>query len=164
VLFLPGETFFSAALEADPALLEAGVEQKVILATPSTLIALMKAVAYGWQHERLARSAQEISALGRSLHDRMRTLAAHLADLKKGLDRAVRSFNRAVGSFEGRVLPAARRFHDLGAAQGAEIPGLAPVDRATRDLFDPDDDAADADPADAPRRIPGASAGDAASA
>ncbi len=136
VLFLPGETFFSAALQADPELIEAGVEQRVILATPTTLIALMKAVAYGWQHERLARSAQEISALGRSLHDRMRTLVQHLADVRKSLDRAVASFNRAVGSFEGRVLPAARRFRELGAASGAEIPSLAPVDRATRDLFE----------------------------
>lgn len=136
VLFLPGEPFFSAALEADPTLIESAVAERVILATPTTLIALMKAVAYGWQQERLARSAQEISALGRSLHDRLRTLTGHLMDVKKGLDRAVGAFNRAVGSFEGRVLPAARRFRELGAAQGAEIDQLVPVDRATRDLFE----------------------------
>ncbi len=136
VLFLPGEPFFSAALEADASLIEWAVAEHVILATPTTLIALMKAVAYGWQQERLARSAQEISALGRSLHDRLRTLTGHLLDVKKGLDRAVTAFNRAVGSFEGRVLPAARRFRELGAAQGAEIETLVPVDRATRDLFE----------------------------
>jgi DNA recombination protein RmuC len=139
VLFLPGENLFGAALEQQPDLIEAGVERRVILATPTTLIALMKAVAYGWQHEKLARSAQEISALGRNLHDRLRTLVSHLDDVRRGLDRTVAAFNRVVGSFEGRVLPAARRFRDLGAAPGLDIPTLEPVDRATRDLFSTED-------------------------
>jgi len=137
VLFLPGESFFSAALERDPSLIEAGVEQGVVVATPTTLIALLKAVSYGWQQDLIARSAREISALGRDLHARIAIMTRHLADLRRGLDRAVKSYNDAVGSFERRVLPAARRFKDLGAATG-EIPMLEPLDRTTRDVESPE--------------------------
>jgi DNA recombination protein RmuC len=134
VMFLPGETFFSAALEQDPALIERGVSQKVIPASPTTLIALLKAVAYGWNQEKLARNAHEISALGKELHDRLRLLGAHIENVGKGLDRAVESYNKAVGSLESRVMVSARKFVELGSPITEEIAELEPVETTTRNL------------------------------
>jgi len=134
VMFLPGETFFSAALEQDSSLIEHGVLNRVIPASPTTLIALLKAVNYGWNQEKLARNAQQISALGKELHNRLRLLAGHIAQVGSGLDRAVDSYNQAVGSLESRVLVSARKFAELGASVADDIPELEPIETTARAL------------------------------
>jgi len=140
VLFLPGENFFSAALEHDPSLIEAGIDHRVILATPTTLIALLRAVAYGWRQERLTDNAREISALGAELYKRLHDLGGHMERLGVQLEKAVGCYNGAVGSLESRVLVSARRFRDLHAAPDSadDIPLLEPVDHAPRQLQAPE--------------------------
>jgi DNA recombination protein RmuC len=134
LLFLPGESFYSAALEQDPQLIEDGVNEKVIIATPSTLIALLKAVSYGWRQEQMATNAREVGELGKVLYDRLRVFTNHFSDMGRALSRAIDSYNRGVGSLEGRVLYTARKFKEQGAIAGDEIETVEPIDKASRAL------------------------------
>jgi DNA recombination protein RmuC len=127
VLFLPGEAFFSAACERDPAIVDYAIGLGVIPASPTTLITLLKSVAYGWQQERIAERAEEIRDLGIELYERVGTFAEHIAKVRKGLDGAVCAYNSAVGSLETRVLPTARRLREIGGNGTAEIAVLEMV-------------------------------------
>ncbi len=136
VLFLPSESFFSAALNSDPGLIESGVNEGVILATPTTLIALLKAVAYGWRQESLALNAKEISDLGRTMHERLGKLAEHFSSLGRSLNNAVDHYNKAIGSYETRVMTTARKFEELKAApEGVALPDIEIIDKTTRPLL-----------------------------
>jgi DNA recombination protein RmuC len=132
VMFIPGEPVFGAALEHDPSLIEYGVDCKVLIATPVTLIGLLRSIAYGWRQEGLEQNAQKISQLGRDLYSRIANLADHFAKVGKSLDRAVGSYNEAVGSLEMRVLPQARKFKELQASTSEDIDTIEPLERTTR--------------------------------
>ncbi len=139
VLFLPGESFYSAALQQDPSLIEVGVNEKVLIAAPTSLIALLRAAAYGWRQEQLAENAQQISELGRELHKRLADVAKHIIKLGKALGAATAAYNRAAASLESRVLVSARKFEELGAAAtNKEIEQPPPVEVSTRLLQAPE--------------------------
>ena len=138
VMFVPGESFLQAACSVDNTLIEQAMQDGVVLASPTTLVALLRAVAYGWRQEQVAENAQQISDLGRQLYERVRTFAAHMGNVGKRLDSAAEAYNQAVGSLESRVLPMARRFQELGAAGGAEIAELEPADTRARQLAAPE--------------------------
>jgi len=139
VLFLPSESFFSAALEQDPTLIEQGVDQRIILATPTSLIALLKAVYYGWKQENIAANARAISDLGKELYKRISDMSSHLADVGARLGKAVESYNKAMGSLETRVLPSARRFQNLDATgTEPEIAPMLPIESSPRQIQAPE--------------------------
>ena len=140
VLFLPGETFFSAALAQDPGLIEAGVDRKVLLATPTTLIALLRAVAYGWRQEQLTENAEAIAKLGRELHERLATLGEHFGAMGKGLERAVDGYNKGMASLDSRVLVSARKFKELGAGSSKEIEPIAQIEKTPLQSFPSDNE------------------------
>jgi DNA recombination protein RmuC len=140
VAFVPGESLLSAAFEQDPGLIEHAMASRVVLTTPTTLIALLRTVAMGWQREDLTTNAQEVSRLGAELYDRLRVLGSHFGRLQKGLATSVEAFNDAVGSLESRVLVTARRFSELGVvgAGAKELTELAPVGTSPRSLHAPE--------------------------
>jgi len=134
VMFLPGETLFSAALQHDVHLIEYGLSQRVLLASPITLIALLTTIAHSWRQEALTENFREVAALGKELHDRLATFAGHLNEVRKKLDGAVQSYNQAAGSFESRVLVTARRMKDLNVTAAEELPPAESIDTVPRVL------------------------------
>ncbi len=134
VLFIPGESFLSSALETDTSLIEDGVQKRVIIATPTTFIALLRAIAYGWRQEQITKNAQQISELGKELYERMRTLARYFDDLGTAMGRSMDAYNKIIGSMESRVLPSIRKFRELGATGAEEIPVIGQIDRKPRSL------------------------------
>ena len=139
VMFLPGEVFYSAALQADPGLIEAGIEHKILLATPTTLIGVLRAVYYGWRQEAIAAEAKAIGDLGRDLYKRLADMSAHFFELGKGLSGSVKAYNKAVGSLEARVLVSARKFKDLkSVTTESDIQELGPVEQVPRALQAPE--------------------------
>lgn len=139
VMFLPGEAFYAAALESDPTLFDSAVQERVLICTPTTFIALVKAVAHGWQQQTLAENARAVAALARELYARIGAFGGHMRDLGRALERAVDRYNKGVGALEGRVLPTARKFETLGVAPPADsLPEIAPVEREARELRAPE--------------------------
>ena len=134
VLFVPGESFFSAALEHDPTLIEDAIDKKVVLASPTTLIALLRAIAYGWRQQSVAENAERIKDLGKELYDRAMKFAELFSEIAKGLERANKAYNSAVASFDSRLVPSARKFKEMGVGT-ADVPSLDPVETFPRPLL-----------------------------
>lgn len=134
VLFLPGEAFLGAALDSDSTLIEDGIQKGVIIATPTTFIALLRAIAYGWRQEQITKSAQQISLLGKELYERMNTMAKYFDELGAALEKSVAAYNRTIGSMESRILPSVRKFRELGVTGADEIPALEQIDQKPRKL------------------------------
>ena len=135
VMFIPGESFVAAAAEADPGLIEYAFENKVLIASPTTLMALVKAIAYGWQQEKMAQNVVEVQKLAKEIYDRLVTFGGHLEKVGKSLGQSVNAYNSAVASLEGRVLPSTRKFEALGVVpEGSEIPEVKGIDTETRNL------------------------------
>ena len=134
VLFIPGEAFLSPAVEIDNTLIEDGIEKRVIIATPTTFIALLRAIAYGWRQEQMTKNAQQISMLGKELYERISTMTKYFAELGSAMERSISSYNKVIGSMESRVLPSIRKFRELGATGAEEIPTLEQIDQKPRNL------------------------------
>ncbi len=139
VLFIPNDSFLAAAAEKNPNLIEEALTKKVVIATPTTLIALLRAIAYGWRQEQIAENAQAISALGQELSDRIGIFTDYLTEIAGGLGKAIKAYNTAVGSLEARILPSARKFKELGAGGKNEVRELQPIDQMPRALNRPDE-------------------------
>lgn len=139
VLFLPGESFFSAALEQDRTLIEDAMEKRVVLASPTTFLALLRAVGYGWQQNKLAEDAQQIAELGKDLHERILVFLKYFDDIRAGLERTNKAYNQAVASAESRLLPGARKLKALAAPSGEELPLAEPIEISPRQLAVPED-------------------------
>lgn len=138
VLFIPGDQFLAAALDNDPSLLEDALKSRVILATPTSFVALLRAVAYGWRQSALAENAQKIREVGEEMYARLATFAEHFVNVGKGLDNAVGNFNKAVGSFETKLMPGARKFIEMGVAAKKDLPEPEPIEHVTRELTRPE--------------------------
>ena len=138
VLFIPGEAFLSPALEMDNTLIEDGIQKRVIIATPTTFVALLRAIAYGWRQEQVTKNAQQISMLGKELYERMSTMAKYFGEMGTAIERSITSYNKIVGSMESRVLPSVRKFKELGVTGAEEIPILEQIDQQPKNLTLPD--------------------------
>jgi DNA recombination protein RmuC len=138
VLFIPGEAFLSPALETDTTLIEDGIQKRVIIATPTTFVALLRAIAYGWRQEQVTKNAQQVSMLGKELYERMSTLAKYFGEMGSAIERSIASYNKIVGSMESRVLPSVRKFKELGVTGAEEIPTLEQIDQQPRKMSLPD--------------------------
>lgn len=136
ILFLPGEIFFSAALQEDPQLIEFGIEQKVLLATPTTLIAMLRTIAFGWRQEQLSENAEKISELGREFYERLESFTQHFQELRRSIEKSVESYNGALGCFKNRVCVTARKLQEVGAGNDKEIREIEPIEKRLKVVDD----------------------------